>query len=94
MVAVIVAVTRWGRAGPGAAHAHQHKDMPRRDPVKVAEHFSAGMMSQRRVPLGGTIDTIPYCSQDARFPADCIEARHTGSLQKAGRLLNELALGS
>jgi putative flavoprotein involved in K+ transport len=33
-------------------------------------------------------------AQDARFLADCIEARHTGSLQKAGRFLNELALGS
>jgi putative flavoprotein involved in K+ transport len=33
-------------------------------------------------------------AQDAQFLADCIEARHTGSLHKAGRLLNELALGS
>jgi putative flavoprotein involved in K+ transport len=33
-------------------------------------------------------------AQDARFLADCIEARHTGSPQRAGRLLNELALGS
>jgi putative flavoprotein involved in K+ transport len=32
--------------------------------------------------------------QDARFLADCIEARLGGTAQKAGRLLNELALGS
>ncbi|HEY4782330.1 MAG TPA: hypothetical protein VIH54_10970, partial [Chthoniobacterales bacterium] len=33
-------------------------------------------------------------AQDAWFLADCIEARHAGSYQKAGKLLNELALGS
>jgi putative flavoprotein involved in K+ transport len=33
-------------------------------------------------------------AQDAQFLADCIEARHAGSIEKAGRLLNELALGS
>lgn len=33
-------------------------------------------------------------AQDARFLADCIEARYGGSPQKAVRLLNELALGS
>jgi putative flavoprotein involved in K+ transport len=33
-------------------------------------------------------------AQDARFLADCIETRHAGSKQKAGKLLNELALGS
>ena len=33
-------------------------------------------------------------AQDAQFLADCVEARYTGSLQKADRLLNELALGS
>jgi putative flavoprotein involved in K+ transport len=33
-------------------------------------------------------------AQDAWFLADCIEARHAGSYQKAGKVLNELALGS
>jgi putative flavoprotein involved in K+ transport len=33
-------------------------------------------------------------AQDARFLADCIEARLGGSLQKAGKSLNELAFGS
>ncbi|HZC34714.1 MAG TPA: hypothetical protein VE242_03825, partial [Chthoniobacterales bacterium] len=33
-------------------------------------------------------------AQDARFLAECIEARHGGSIEKAGRLLNVLALGS
>jgi putative flavoprotein involved in K+ transport len=33
-------------------------------------------------------------AQDARFLADCIEARHGASPQDAGRLLNELAFGS
>jgi putative flavoprotein involved in K+ transport len=33
-------------------------------------------------------------AQDARYLADCIEARHVGSPEKAGRILNELALGS
>jgi putative flavoprotein involved in K+ transport len=33
-------------------------------------------------------------AQDARFLADCIEARYGASLQQTGPLLNELALGS
>ena len=33
-------------------------------------------------------------AQDARFLADCIEARYGVTLQKAGKSLNELALGS
>jgi putative flavoprotein involved in K+ transport len=33
-------------------------------------------------------------AQDAWFLADCIEARHAGSYQKAGKVLNELALGT
>jgi len=33
-------------------------------------------------------------AQDARFLADCIEARHSDSMPKTGKLLNELALGS
>ncbi|HEY2342839.1 MAG TPA: hypothetical protein VGH90_07415, partial [Chthoniobacteraceae bacterium] len=33
-------------------------------------------------------------AQDARFLADCIEARHGATPQRAGRPLNELALGS
>jgi putative flavoprotein involved in K+ transport len=33
-------------------------------------------------------------AQDARYLADCIEARHDGSLEKAESFLNELALGS
>ncbi|HXL25966.1 MAG TPA: MSMEG_0569 family flavin-dependent oxidoreductase [Chthoniobacterales bacterium] len=33
-------------------------------------------------------------AQDAWFLADCIEARHAESYQKAGKVLNELALGA
>jgi len=33
-------------------------------------------------------------AQDARFLADCIEARDSDSMPKTGKLLNELALGS
>jgi putative flavoprotein involved in K+ transport len=33
-------------------------------------------------------------AQDARFLADCIEAKYGASLHQTGRLLNELALGS
>jgi putative flavoprotein involved in K+ transport len=32
--------------------------------------------------------------RDAKFLAECIEARHRVAPQVAGRLLNELALGS
>jgi hypothetical protein len=50
--------------GPAAAIPRQHKDLSRRDPVKVAQHFSAGMLSQRSVRPVRTIDTIPYCFLD------------------------------